>query len=85
MEAMEEEGEEPMVVREGQSGHGLPRDTSTTPTTTTTTTNNLLASVKEQVKRLEIQTHSRRLAFFFSLDISSSVDDWYLIQDKRKL
>ncbi|KAA8579647.1 hypothetical protein FQN60_006740, partial [Etheostoma spectabile] len=49
-----EEGEGPMAVREGQSGHGLPPNASsssnstTATTTTTTTTNNLLASVKEQ-------------------------------------
>lgn len=48
---MEEEGEGPMAVREGPSGHSLPTDTAaaTSNSTTTTTTTNLLASVKEQV------------------------------------
>lgn len=50
VEAMEEgdaEGEGPMAGREGPSDRGLLPDASST------TTNNLLASVKEQVKRLE--------------------------------
>ncbi|XP_034034861.1 plakophilin-4-like isoform X1 [Thalassophryne amazonica] len=45
MEDMEAEG--PMAVREGQSGHGLQSDASST------TTNNLLASVKEQELQFE--------------------------------
>lgn len=45
MEEGDAEGEGPMVVREGPSGHGLPPNASSN----TTTTNNLLASVKEQV------------------------------------
>ncbi|XP_051797762.1 plakophilin-4-like isoform X2 [Acanthochromis polyacanthus] len=54
VEAMEEadaEGEGPMAVREGPSGHGLPADSSSTSSTTTTT--NLLASVKEQELQFE--------------------------------
>ncbi|XP_028428034.1 plakophilin-4 isoform X3 [Perca flavescens] len=43
-----EEGEGPMAVREGQSGHGLPPNASSS-----TTTNNLLASVKEQELQFE--------------------------------
>lgn len=43
MEEGDAEGEGPMAVREGPSGHGLPSDASNT------TTTNLLASVKEQV------------------------------------
>ncbi|XP_028989760.1 plakophilin-4-like [Betta splendens] len=45
---MEEEGEGPVVVREGPSGHSLPLDTAAAPTTT-----NLLASVKEQELQFE--------------------------------
>lgn len=45
MEEGDAEGEGPMAVREGPSGHGLPANASSSSTTTT----NLLASVKEQV------------------------------------
>ncbi len=51
MEEGDAEGEGPMAVREGPSGHGLQPNasSSSSSTTTTTTTTNLLASVKEQV------------------------------------
>lgn len=59
VEAMEEEeGEGPVAVREGPSGHGVPLDSSSS--TATATTNNLLASVKEQVKT----PHTDTLWFF---------------------
>ncbi|KAG8004675.1 Plakophilin-4 [Nibea albiflora] len=49
------EGEGPMAVREGPSGHGLPPNAGSSITTNnnTTTTNNLLASVKEQELQFE--------------------------------
>ncbi|XP_062301492.1 plakophilin-4-like [Scomber scombrus] len=49
MEEGDAEGEGPMAVREGQSGHGLPTDANNANTTTT----NLLASVKEQELQFE--------------------------------
>ncbi|XP_034408856.1 plakophilin-4-like isoform X2 [Cyclopterus lumpus] len=49
MEEGDAEGEGPMVVREGPSGHGLQPNASSS----TTTTNNLLASVKEQELQFE--------------------------------
>ncbi|XP_035533274.1 plakophilin-4-like [Morone saxatilis] len=49
MEEGDAEGEGPMVVREGPSGHGLPSNASGS----TTTTTNLLASVKEQELQFE--------------------------------
>lgn len=53
MEEGDAEGEGPMVVREGTSGHGLRQDDNNGTTTTTTTTTNLLASVKEQELQFE--------------------------------
>ncbi|XP_029308328.1 plakophilin-4-like isoform X1 [Cottoperca gobio] len=47
MEEGDAEGEGPLVLREGPSGHGLP------PNASSTTTNNLLASVKEQELQFE--------------------------------
>ncbi|XP_051283514.1 plakophilin-4-like isoform X1 [Dicentrarchus labrax] len=49
MDEGDAEGEGPMVVREGPSGHGLPSNASSS----TTTTTNLLASVKEQELQFE--------------------------------
>nr|XP_033472113.1 plakophilin-4-like isoform X2 [Epinephelus lanceolatus] len=56
MEEGDAEGEGPMAVREGPSGHGLPPNagsSSSNSSTTTTTTTNLLASVKEQELQFE--------------------------------
>ncbi|XP_059183566.1 plakophilin-4-like [Centropristis striata] len=49
MEEGDAEGEGPMAVREGPSGHGLPPNASSV----NATTNNLLASVKEQELQFE--------------------------------
>lgn len=70
MEEGDAEGEGPMVVREGQSGHGLSTDpNNANNTNTTTTTNNLLASVKEQVGRKE----GRRCCSHTLLIVHSSI------------
>ncbi|XP_068165290.1 plakophilin-4-like isoform X2 [Antennarius striatus] len=57
MEEGDAEGEGPVAVREGPSGHGLPQNANTAAAaaaaSTTTTTNNLLASVKEQELQFE--------------------------------
>lgn len=76
MEEGDAEGEGPMAVREGPSGHGLQQDDNNSARTTNTTTTNLLASVKEQVRGWSCCSHTHD-AGVWSFFISSCLCFFY--------